>query len=211
MADQVRAHERDLLTAGHTAYGLMTQAGTALWGALRARWPQAQRIGVLLGSGQNAGDGLILARQARAAGCAVVLFGWFNPASVQGACADAWAAWQADYVEGMQALNAHDLAELDVIVDAGFGIGLAANRPVIGVPAQWIAAVNAAHQRGVGVISADVPSGLQADTGAGDVMIHADVTVCFLALKLGLFTGRGAAVAGKVVLCLLYTSPSPRD
>jgi NAD(P)H-hydrate epimerase len=207
-AEQVRTHERCLLAAGETAYGLMTQAGTALWGALRARWPQAQRIGVLLGSGQNAGDGLILARLARAAGCSVVLFGWFNPAYMQGACAQAWAAWQADYVEGMQTPDTDKLAEIDVIVDAGFGIGLAPNRPILGAAAQWITAVNGAHQQGVGVISADVPSGLAADTGAGDLMIHADVTVCFLAFKLGLFTRRGAAVAGKVIFADL-NQPAP--
>jgi NAD(P)H-hydrate epimerase len=208
VADQVRAHERGLLAEGETAYGLMTQAGTALWGALRARWPQAQRIGVLIGSGQNAGDGLILARLARTSGCSVVLFGWFDPCSAQGACAQAWAAWQADYAQSMQAPETDQLAELDVIVDAGFGIGLAANRPIVGVPARWIAAVNEAHQQGVGVISADLPSGLHADTGAGDLMIHADVTVCFLALKLGLFTGRGAAVAGEIIAADL-NQPAP--
>ncbi|MBN2855149.1 MAG: NAD(P)H-hydrate dehydratase [Halothiobacillaceae bacterium] len=207
-AEQLRAHEQALFAEGETALGLMTQAGSVLWSELRARWPQAQRIGVLIGSGQNAGDGLILARLARAAGCTVVLFGWFDPQAVQGACSHAWAQWQTDDAQGMQIPDANQLAELDVIVDAGFGIGFTLNRPIEGAPARWIAAVNGAHQQGVGVISADLPSGLAADTGAGDLVIHADVTLCFLALKLGLFTGRGPAVAGEIIWANL-NQPAP--
>lgn len=207
-AEQLYAHEQALFAAGETALGLMTRAGAALWRELRAHWPQAERIGVLVGSGQNAGDGLVLARLARAAGCSVVLFGWFEAPRACGAAAQAWAALQTDDADWVVVRDEGVLAGLDVIVDAGFGIGIAPNRCITEAPARWIAAVNGAHQRGVGVISADLPSGLHADTGAGDLVIYADVTVCFLALKLGLFTGRGPAVAGKIISANL-NQPAP--
>ncbi len=207
-AEQLYAHEQALFAAGETALGLMTQAGAALWRELCAHWPHAEHIGVLVGSGQNAGDGLVLARLARAAGCSVVLFGWFDAPRAWGAAAQAWVALQADDADCVVGRDEAVLDGLDVIVDAGFGIGLAKNRPIEGGAARWLRAVNLAHQRGVGVISADIPSGLHADTGAGELMIHADVTVCFLALKRGLFTGRGPAVAGKIIRADL-NQPAP--
>ncbi|WP_328708121.1 NAD(P)H-hydrate epimerase, partial [Pseudomonas ogarae] len=44
------------------------QAGLAAWHCLLERWPQAQRIGVVVGAGNNGGDGYVLAGLARAAG-----------------------------------------------------------------------------------------------------------------------------------------------
>ncbi len=51
----------------------MAQAGQAAWQCLLQHWPQAQRIGVVVGAGNNGGDGLVLARHARKAGRAVTV------------------------------------------------------------------------------------------------------------------------------------------
>ncbi|MHB8919694.1 MAG: NAD(P)H-hydrate dehydratase [Halothiobacillus sp.] len=210
-AEQLRAHERALFAQGETAFGLMSRAGEALWAQLRRHWPNARYIGVLVGSGQNAGDGLVLARLALAAGYTVRLFGWLDVASVRGAAAEAWAALQRDHSRCAVDGHCAEIGDFDVIVDAGFGMGLSQDRPIESPAAMWITQVNRAHAQGTGVMAADLPSGLQADTGAGDLIIEADVTVCFLALKPGLFTGRGPAVAGKVVLAdLAQPAPSSR-
>jgi NAD(P)H-hydrate epimerase len=88
------------------------------------------------------------------------------------------------------------LQNADVIVDAILGTG--ARPPLRGVQAAAIAAVNAA---GRPVLALDLPSGLDGDSGStlGDA-IRADVTVCFVALKQGLFLGAGPELTGAVTL-----------
>ena len=68
---QVRAMDRTAIdTLGVPGYTLMCRAGEAAWRLLRERWPQARRIGVACGPGNNGGDGYVLARLAKAEGFA---------------------------------------------------------------------------------------------------------------------------------------------
>jgi NAD(P)H-hydrate epimerase len=84
---------------------------------------------------------------------------------------------------------------MDVIVDAIFGVGL--SRPVDGVAAEAIAAINHSDAR---VLALDIPSGLHADTGEilGDA-VRAERTVTFLGLKLGFYLGEGPNCVGVVM------------
>jgi|GEM_PF-5380002 len=50
--------------AAESGWGLMAQAGQAAWQCLLQHWPQARRIGVVVGAGNNGGDGHVLARHA---------------------------------------------------------------------------------------------------------------------------------------------------
>ena len=59
--------------AGDGGWGLMQQAGQAAWALLQQEWPQARRLLVLVGSGNNGGDGYVLARLAVQQGCAVTV------------------------------------------------------------------------------------------------------------------------------------------
>jgi NAD(P)H-hydrate epimerase len=82
----------------------------------------------------------------------------------------------------------------DVLVDALLGIGL--DRPVTGVYAEAIQTINACSSP---IIAVDIPSGLNADTGS--VMgfaVKADLTVTFIGLKQGLFTGQAAQYCGDI-------------
>jgi NAD(P)H-hydrate epimerase len=88
------------------------------------------------------------------------------------------------------------LPEADVWVDALYGIGLA--RQTNGVVEAIIERINASR---LPVLSLDVPSGLDADTGSALRMcIRADVTVSFVAGKRGLYTGQARDVCGEVLL-----------
>jgi hydroxyethylthiazole kinase-like uncharacterized protein yjeF len=79
-------------------------------------------------------------------------------------------------------------------MDALFGIG--ANRPLSATYANWVARMNAAAAP---TIAVDVPSGLQADTGAvGAVHVVADFTLSLLTLKPGLFTASGRDACGEI-------------
>lgn len=186
-----RAIERFGLSEGE----LMARAGAELFVALRAYFPAAARVLVLCGGGNNGGDGYVAARLAKAAGLHVTVCALADPAKLTGAAADACQAWHAAHGR-CESFSVRHLDRAEVVIDALLGTGL--DRDVAGAYAEAIAAVNAAR---VSVVAADTPSGLHADTGAvlGTAM-RADVTVTFVAAKAGLFTGRGPALAGEILV-----------
>lgn len=86
--------------------------------------------------------------------------------------------------------------EFDMVVDALFGIGL--TRDLTGLCLEYVLEMNELHGKKVAV---DIPSGINADTGA--VMgagFYADMTVTFAFAKLGLMLFPGAEYAGEVVV-----------
>jgi NAD(P)H-hydrate epimerase len=193
-ADQVRSIEvRALDALGLSAYELMGRAGAAAWALLRKRWPEARRIVVACGPGNNGGDGYVLARLARAAGRDVLVIFPADALPASAECKRAAADWRA---AGGTA-NPFDglLPVADVYVDALFGIGL--SRPVSGAAQAMIERINASHQP---VLALDAPSGLDTDLGrAGRVHIVADATLAMLVGKRGLHTGQACDVTGDVV------------
>ncbi|ETT30478.1 carbohydrate kinase [Paenibacillus sp. FSL R7-269] len=152
---------------------------------------------VLAGKGNNGGDGLAAARHLREAGIAVTLVYAAAPESLAGEAAlqrDAAAAMGIPAV--VYGRDALDLAACSGILDALLGTG-SAGAPR-GAYAELIAAANAS---GRAIVSADIPSGLDADTGeTHEPCIHASVTVCLAFLKRGLLQYPGAEAAGRVVV-----------
>ena len=88
--------------------------------------------------------------------------------------------------------------EADWIVDGLFGIGL--KRPLDRGYGDAVRAIATARHTGAKVLALDVPSGIDADTGAliGDAVVAADHTITFLALKPGLLTGPALDYVGKL-------------
>jgi ADP-dependent NAD(P)H-hydrate dehydratase / NAD(P)H-hydrate epimerase len=185
--------ELDRLAAASPQIGnsltLMERAGAAAYALLRRRWPTAQRIRIVAGIGNNAGDGYVLARLAAEGGLQVDLQQIGDAGRLRG---DALTARQRF---GAAMPSAGELPAADVVVDALFGIGL--DRPLEG---EWRAAVEAINAAGAPVLALDVPSGLCGASGAvlGSA-VRADVTATFIGLKTGLFTGSAAAVRGEIV------------
>jgi hydroxyethylthiazole kinase-like uncharacterized protein yjeF len=196
-AAQVRELDRRAIAGGIAGGELMRRAAAAAWRELLRRWPKAQRLAIVCGPGNNGGDGYEIARLARRAGLEVVLWRVGEPAQ-RGDAVGARAAWAQD--GGAEAVyTGQPVAPADVIVDALFGIGLA--RPPEGAAQAAILAMEAARAQGAGVLAVDVPSGLDADTGAalGDA-VRADLTVTFIGAKVGLHTGAGPEHAGAVIV-----------
>jgi NAD(P)H-hydrate epimerase len=193
-AAQARELDRRAIAAGTSAHALMTRAGEAAFHLLRERWPAATRIVVLAGPGNNGGDGYVLARLAWSQNLDVHVLALGDDEPLTGAAAEA--ASDATRARVPEKSWKGVLPDADVYVDALFGTGL--NKPVRGDFAAAIAALNAS---GRPVLALDIPSGLQADTGAelGEA-VHADATISFIALKAGLLTGRGPALAGALFL-----------
>ncbi len=187
-----RALDRAAIEGGIDGFTLMNRAGAAAFAMLRRRWPEARRVWILCGTGNNGGDGFVVARLAREAGLAVdvVLLG--DPARVRGDAALALTAWRATGAEVRRWQIGTARPVGDVVVDALFGTGL--DRPLGG---EALAAVTAVDEAGLPVLALDIPSGLHADTGAvlGGVA-RASATITFIALKPGLLTGAGPACCG---------------
>lgn len=193
-AAQTRALDHSAIeTQGIPGILLMKRAGTSTLAEIQRRWPAARSLTVLCGGGNNGGDGYIVAALARQRGLAVRVFALADPERLQG---DAARARRFAAAAGVPVAAWHGAADLDgeVLVDALLGTGL--TRPVRDDYAAAIAALNAAPAP---VVAVDIPSGLDADTGAElGIAVRAAVTVTFIGRKLGLYTGRGPACAGAV-------------
>ena len=117
-----------------------------------------------------------------------------DPARLRGDAAGAAEGARAAGVP-LEPFRADALRGADVLVDALLGTGL--DRPLEG---EWAVAVQAIRSAGRPTLALDIPSGLHADTGQVlGAAVRASVTVTFLALKPGLFTGAGPAYCGRVV------------
>ena len=193
-ADQVRELDR-LAIEKYQIPGqvLMERAGEAAWHLIGQRWPRAARLLVVAGTGNNAGDGFVVARLARQAGLAVTVIQLGDRDKLRGdarhhalkyaALAGAWQPFEGR------------LPPADLVVDALFGTGL--ERPVTG---PWAEAVAAINRHSAPVLALDLPSGLQADTGAVlGTAVQAKATITFIALKQGMFTGEGPAYCGDIL------------
>jgi hydroxyethylthiazole kinase-like uncharacterized protein yjeF len=193
-AVQVRELEGHAIEShGVTAYDLMCRAGVAALRVLAQRWPAARSLAIVCGAGNNAGDGLVVARLAHAAGCSVKVLLCVPAERYQGAAAQAADACRAAGLP-FTAFDGRALAGVDVIVDALLGTGLA--RAVDG---EFRAAVEAINAAGAPVLALDIPSGLDADTGwPNPVAVRAAATVTFLALKQGLFLGAAPDHCGEL-------------
>lgn len=201
-AEQVRDFDRRAIgELGIPGYELMTRAGRATLQALCALWPAARTITVLCGPGNNGGDGYVVARLAREQGLTVHVVPLGDPQRLAG---DAGRAYDDLLADGGRCEPwSPEVLAADVIVDALYGTGLA--REVTGEAAGMLEAVNAA---GRPVVAVDIPSGLQADTGAVlGVAARADVTVTFIGRKLGLYLGAGPDHAGRIVFADLDVPP----
>ena len=189
---QVRENEtRAAELAGVSMWQLMQRAGRAVFECLREQFPPPLRIAVLCGSGNNGGDGYIVATHALMAGYMVRVYAAEEPTTP-----DAQRArhnWQAQAGE-VDALTEWADSDADVVIDALLGTGL--TREVRSELGEVIDSVNEAR---LPVIAVDTPSGLDGDSGrALGCAIKARHTVTMVALKRGLYTAQAGEYCGRL-------------
>ena len=191
--------------AGDGGWGLMAEAGLAAWQCLLQHWPQAHRIGVVVGAGNNGGDGLVLARHALQAGRQVAVIGL--PGKPASTVLAQRAASQFSAVGGAVADFDGSLPAADVWVDALFGLGFA--RAPEGPAQALIAALNA---QPAPVLALDAPSGVDADRGTVPGMaVHAAMTLQFIVAHRGLYTGDALEYTGRRRLAALTIAEGVRQ
>ncbi len=193
-AAQVRELDRLAMTAARVpGYELMERAGGAAFSLLRERWPDTGQVAVICGAGNNAGDGYVLARFARAAGLMVRVLAVSDPQRLRGDARQAYADWCAAGGDTVP-FSRPALEQAQVVVDALLGTGLART-----LEGEWRAAVATINTLGAPILAIDVPSGLHADTGAVlGAAVRATATISFIGLKQGMFTGEGPEHCGEL-------------
>ncbi len=171
------------IASGVSGTVLMEAAGAAVADAAMRLRPEGPVL-VLAGPGNNGGDGFVAARLLAGAGRAVEVRTLGDPARMTGDAARAVARWS-----GPTAQACVPLPPSALVIDALFGAGL--DRPVTGLGADIIAAVNAGSAP---VLAVDLPSGLGADTGLPTgPCVEATATVTFFRKKPAhlFYPGRG--------------------
>lgn len=190
-AEQSRAVDRCAIEE-HGLPGplLMARAARAAFEGLLERSPEPELLQVLCGPGNNGGDGLLLAMLAQGRGIPVRVYRLDGPPRTGDAQQAAARARRAGIVP--RPFEAAALEARGVVVDAMLGTGIR------GAPrAPYREAIGAVNASGAPVLALDVPSGVDADTGAvAAEAVRATWTVSFITAKRGLFTARGPEHAG---------------
>ncbi len=193
-AQQVRELDRCAIeTHGIPGLTLMERAGEAAFRCICRRWPEAKRITVLCGTGNNGGDGYVVARLAKAAGLTVELLQLGDSAKLQG---DALASAEKFRQSGgvVEPFRRIDEA-CELIVDGILGTGLERN-----VSGAWAEALQLANQHPAPCFSLDIPSGLHSDSGrVMGCAIQACATITFIGLKRGMLTSAGPDYCGQIL------------
>ncbi len=187
--DDIRAAEKKLFGEGISEDALIRRAAEKLASAVKAAAAKEDKIIVVAGGGNNGCDGLECALILKADGYDVSVFSASGKKNAGNA-----ARLQRLSGLGIPLLTSVEKGIYRVAVDCVFGIGL--SRAPSGEEERAVKEIN---ESGAYVISADVPSGLDAYSGyAPGICVYADETVTFTAVKCGLIMGEGRNFAGEI-------------
>jgi hydroxyethylthiazole kinase-like uncharacterized protein yjeF len=205
-AAAVRELDRITIEECHIAgFELMQRAGKAAFVALLQRWPATRQLLVFCGTGNNGGDGFVIAALARQAGLDARIFLVGDRAGIKGDARKALALAEAQQVPITDPAACQLVAGAPetVVVDALLGTGLRGS-----VRDAFRSAIDTINASGLPVLAVDIPSGLCSDTGAVlGAAVHADVTVTFIGRKAGLVSGVGPQHCGSIVFDDLAIPP----
>lgn len=201
--EDVRRVEQALTREGVSISELMHRAGSAAAQEV-IRMGDVARAAILVGTGNNGGDGWVAAEELAAAGVKVTVVSPIPPDKIKGDLAKVAAVRAISagvpVVVGPPRSTLEELfSKADVVLDGMLGTGFR------GSPTApydiWIDTLNMSGAR---VVAIDVPSGLSAQTGhAPGGCVFADVTVTMIALKPGLLSDEGRDACGSIVVAPL--------
>lgn len=201
------------------ALALAEEAVKVLNGSCAGKNASYQILAVC-GSGNNGGDGFAAARILREKGYPACVLFVGNPARMSEECtlqSQIYARLggttfflndpELNLQQERPCFHEELFSQCSLIIDAVFGIGLC--REVTGTYAEVIRLINSS---GAPVIAADIPSGINSDTGAVEgIAVKADVTVTFEALKYGHLLYPGADHCGKVITAAIGINVKEKD
>ncbi len=197
------------IDAGLPGLALMETAGRAVTAAILGRWAETGRARILVGKGNNGGDGLVVARTLVGAGWEVELALFCDPAELIGDAGAQWALVEPMGLVIERIESASQAAALDrshgftCCVDALLGTGLQGD-----VREPMRTAIGALNEGSLPVVAVDAPSGLDGSTGRPHgIAVRAVLTVTFGFPKPGLFLGAGPTHTGDLMVAPLGYPP----
>lgn len=191
--EEMRAADKYTIDNGTPSKELMRRAAQGIYDAVDPDWNDKKTL-VVCGSGNNGGDGYALAEILKSQGHDVTLIRTSLKFSEDGEY----------YYDRCKSLGVSEVVhddcnytDYDIIVDCILGTGFS------GTPRDDIAAViekiNEAGEKGAFVVSADINSGMNGDTGEAEIAVKSDLTVSIGYFKYGLFRGRSGELIGRLV------------
>lgn len=205
-SDQVRTLDHLAIEQGEVSgLQLMQRAGNAVFDYIVKHHPGAP-ITIFCGSGNNGGDGYVVATLAKKKNISVQLAHIKPPQRLKG---DAKLAYNIAYETGvpMTSFSQDIVLKSGVVVDALLGTGLKGP-----VNSNYYSAIELINKSNLAVIAVDLPSGLNADTGdVGNICVNAQATISFIGLKQGLFTAFGPDYCGTIIFEALEVKSSLFD
>jgi len=205
-AAEMRAADTAAIARGTPSRVLMERAARAALTVLKENF-NTEKVLFCCGSGNNGGDGLAMARFFAAEGgnAAVCYLGALDDEGRpdKTGMSEECARQLALLPDTVPLLTVPDLIGVSTVVDAVFGIGL--TRPVTGRCREAFAAIN---EGALPVLALDIPSGINADSGAiCGIAIKATQTVAIAARKYAHVLFPGAALCGRVHVADIGITP----
>ena len=213
-SDQMRDLDRRAGELGLSGDILMANAGLAVAQEVN-KWlggVNGCRIIILVGPGNNGGDGLVVARHLHDWGARVNL-------QIPKTRAESDPNYRLVQQRNITVLSADQdrelealLLSMDVVIDSFFGTGKA--RPLDGIYKHILDKIQVVKQSNprLKCIALDIPSGLDPDTGSVDSScFSADFTVTLANPKKGLFSFPGAAKVGELIVADIGIPPTLSD
>ena len=191
--EQMRAADKYTIEKGTPSKELMRRAAQGIFDTVDPYWSERKTL-VVCGSGNNGGDGYALTEILKNRGLDVTLLRTSERFSEDGEY----------YYNHCKSLNVDEadfdscnFTDYDIIVDCILGTGFS------GIPRENIAAIiekiNEAGSKGAYVVSVDINSGMNGDTGEAEIAVESDLTVSIGYYKHGFFHGRSREMIGKLV------------
>ncbi|MDB4911259.1 MAG: NAD(P)H-hydrate epimerase, partial [Gemmatimonadetes bacterium] len=195
-ASEAAALDARAIEAGTPARVLMQRAGEAAAAEIERAYPgvAGAAVNVYAGPGNNGGDGWVVARVLASRGARVFVHEAGEARSEESKAERALAA---------PLVTRGETPDATIVVDALLGVG--SKGAPRGEIAACIARIAALRESGATVVSLDVPSGVDADTGDASGAVRADLTLTFGTLKRGLAIARGNA--GRILVCDIGLEP----
>lgn len=201
-AELMQQIEGAMFAAGMPVAALMEKVAGRITQWIVEHFPRDRTptIGILVGPGHNGGDALVVARELHHHGYRVIPWCPFDSLKDLTANHKRYLA----YLGIAFADKSFELQGADLIVDGCFGFGL--TRPIEGDMAKAIDNINKWQTP---IVSIDLPSGIDTDTGAVlGTAIQADHTLCLGLWKLGLLQDAALKFVGKAHL-IPFNIPAP--
>jgi len=190
---QISDIEKKLFDAGMPVAALMEKAAILTANRIKHLYPNAKKVSVLVGPGHNGGDGLVIARELHLAfyQVSIYLFSKENAKELTRQHLQ-----YAEYLTIPICESIEEILEAELIIDGFLGYGL--TREISGELHELINRVNIS---GIPVLSIDIPSGINSDTGATmGIAIAAERTFCLGMWKLAHFQDQAIVNLGEIEL-----------